>query len=708
MIFVGSQLLDRLFGQANSGRNLCKVLALAALTLATTPCSAGGIFYFLPCFQDGHPVALERATLLSSRSRVVVSDNEMEYVLDQTFLNNNDQTLEGVFLLPYDPNYPPENLSITINRAAEAPEHLLPEQFLPLLFEFTRGIGDPCLLELAGKGAFVVRHLLLAPKKEKTIQVRFFIRKKTASEDFIQVSLPLWGERFSVGPVAGLEILVRFKMSVPIRAVFSFTHEISLFREAPHRVMASFRSQHKAVRQDFSVFAALRGTDFDARVLCQRTSEGGGVFMTILCPPLARLRQQPIPKDVVFAVDISGSIPPAMRELSQRLITSGLQRLGEQDRFNIVTIGTKTGLMQKGLVPSTPENLTEAVRYLNSLSYGGGTDLFNGIMTSLDQFSLSRRQRFIVLITDGKPTVGNLDPQGLIDAVRQGNRLGAKIFAAALGDGADTALLWQLSEISRGATVHIHGRGPSEGEINKFYEGINQPLVRNISVRLEDAAQADAIPSVVPDMSGETPAFVFGSYDQLKGATLTVGVKAQVLGRSHTFSRSCDPSASTHVKPNILLVHAMRKMAKFMEDERQKGFESGGSATLRALADEYGFKRAVSGRYPAREWGRLYWLYQTSLTPQQIESADVRRVGEKLFRREGEEWVDGSFQLIFETTTVSFLSEAYFELIRKSPLLGQYFALGPRVTLVMDSKVIKVVDGAENTQTSEGLISPFK
>ncbi|MGB9617121.1 MAG: vWA domain-containing protein [Desulfomonilaceae bacterium] len=707
MIFVRSQWWDVFFGQAGSGRKLCKVVALAALTLATTPCSAGGIFYFLPYFEDGHPVALERAAVVSSRSRVVVSDAEMEYVLDQTFYNNNEQTLEGVFLLPYDPSSPPERLSIVIDRAAVAPERLAPEQFLPLLFEFTRGIADPCLLELAGKGAFVVRRLRLGPKKEKSIQTRFFIRK-TASEDFMQATVPLWGERYSLGPVAGLEILVRFKMSIPIRAVFSFTHEISLLREAPHRVTASFRSQHKPVRQDFSVVAALRGTDFAARMLCQKTSEGGGVFMTILCPPLAAQRQQSLPKDVVFAVDISGSIPPAMRELSHRLIISGLQRLGEQDRFNIVAIGTKTGLMQKGLAPSMPENLTEAVRYLNTLEYGGGTDLFNGVMTCLDQFSPSRRQRFVVLITDGKPTVGNLDPQGLINAVRQGNRLGAKIFSAALGDGADTALLWQLSEMSRGAAVHIHGVGPFEGEINRFYEGINQPVVRNISLQLEGASQADAMPSVIPDMSGEAPAFVFGSYDQRKTGAVAVGVKALVQGRSQTLSRSCDPSASSRIKPNILLVYAMRKMAKLMEDERQKGFEAGGSATLRALAEEYGFKRPTAGRYPAREWGRLYWLYQTSLVPRQVESEDFRRVGEKLFRREGGEWVDVSFQPVFETTLVHFLSERYFELIRERPWLGQYFALGQNVTLAVDSKAIKVEAGVEGVQPSEGDHAPLK
>ncbi len=693
MIFVGSQSLDGFFGQAGSGRKLCTAVALVALTLVTTPCSAGGILHFLPYFEEGHPVALERATLVSSRSRAVVSDAETEYVLEQTFLNKNEETLECVFVLPYDPNSPPERLSIVIDRAAATPERLGPQQFLSLLFELTRGIEDPCLLELAGKGAFIVRHLRLAPKREKTIQIRYLMRRM-ASEDFIQVSVPLWGERFSLGPVGSLEILVRFKMSVPVRAVFSFTHEISLFREAPHRVMASCRSLHKAVRQDFEVFAALRGREFDGRVLCQQTSEGGGVFMTILCPPLADKRRQAFPKDVVYAVDISGSIPSPMRELSERLIISGLQRLGEEDRFNIVAISTRIGLMQKGLAPATPENLTEAVRYLNTLEYGGGTDLFNGIMTSLDQFPPSRRQRFVVLITDGKPTVGNLDPQGLMDAVRQGNRLGVKVFAAALGDGADTALLWRLSEMSRGVTLHVHGVGPFESEINKFYEGITQPLVRNVSVQLEDAPQVATIPSVIPDLSGGAPAFVFGSYDQRRAGPVAVVIKAQVQGRSQTLTRACDPRASSLVKPNILLIYAMRKMAQLMEDERRKGFEAGGSATLRAFAKEYGFKRPTSGRYSAREWGRLYWLYQTSLAPQQIESEDFRRVGEKLFRRDGGEWVDASLQPVFETQTLSFLSEGYFDLVRNSPWLGPYLALGPHVTLVVDSKAIRITPGA--------------
>jgi len=674
---------------------------IVALVFLLVPSSslAGGIFHFLPCYEDGHPVPLERAIVVSSKTRVVVSDTELEYVIDQTFLNNNDQMLEGVFMLPYEAEFPPQQASVTINGAASAPEMLSPDQSLDLLFQLTREMEEPSLLELAGKGVFVVRHLRLAPKKEKSIQVRLLVRKKV-SDDLLEVSVPQWGERFSLGPVAGFEILVRFKMSVPVRAVFSPTHEVSILREAPHRATVSFRSLNKPVKQDLVVFATLRGTAFDARIFCKRTTEGDGFFMAILLNPFSDRRLKARPKDVVFALDVSGSISPVMRQASQRVVVTGIQRLGGEDRFNVVSIGTRIGAMHKGLLPASQENMTEAVRYLNSLEYGGGTDLFNGIMVSLEQFSASKRQRYVVLLTDGSPTVGNVDRQTFTEAVEKANRYGARIFSIGLGNGADTALLWQLSQVTRGSTIQVNGVGPFEGEINKFYEGITHPSVTDTSMYFENAIQVDSIPSTVPDMSGESATFVLGTYEQDKSAPFNVTVKARVSGRGNVISRSCDSGAPDQIKAYIPLIYAMRKAAKLMENERMKGLQQGESEALRFLSEKYGFKQPGTGRYPGREWGQLYWLYQTSLVPSLVESEDFRRIGGKLFRREGAAWVDTNFRPDFSTKTVRFLSDDYFDLVKNSPRLGQYLCLGQNVTIALDANAVTVLSEGSATNTS--------
>lgn len=666
------------------------MVATVLLLLMSSPSLAGGILHFLPCYEDGHPVPLERAVVVSSRARVVVSDTELEYVYDQTFLNNNDHTVDCIYMLPYDAASPPHTVSVTINGAPTALKPLPPDQSLQMLFQLTRDMGDPSLLELAGKAVFVVSHLRLGARKEKFIQVRL-VEKKRVSADFMGLFVPMWGERYSLGPVAGFEIFVRFKMSFPIRAVLSPTHEIFVSREAPHRATISVKSQNRRVKNDLIVLAVLRGADFDARVFCQRTSDLEGVFMAILTPPLADKGQKALPKDVVFALDISGSVPPAMREFSQQVLMSGVRRLGNDDRFNIVTIGTRIGIMHKGLVTATKDNATEAFRFLNSLDYGGGTDLFNGVISSLEQFVSGRRQRYLVLLTDGRPSVGTLDSRVLKEAVVRANRYGARIFSMALGEMADTALLWQLSEFTKGATIHVHGGGQWADQINKFYEGITQPLVSNISINFKNVNQVEAIPSTIPDMSVEAATFVFGNYQLNHAEPLLVTVKARVRDRVLSISRSCNAEAPEKIRFYIPLIHAMRKTARTMEVERLSGLQMGTLESLRSLAQEYGFRVPPSGRYVGRDWGHLYWEYQTSMVPSQVESDGFRRVGEKLFRRIGTQWVDTKFNPNLVVHTVPFLSREYFDLIQNSPWLGQYLCMGQEVTVVVGDKAVKVV-----------------
>ncbi len=682
--------------------NLLRLSILATalvLLLDASPSSAGGLLHFLPCYEEGQPIPLERARVVSSRARIVVSDTAVEYLIDQTFLNNNDQTVECIFIYPYEVGSPPDMASLTINGEDVTPEQLPPEQFFPLLFELTRGMADPSLLELAGKGAFLVRHLSLGPRKEKSVHVRFFVRKK-ASSDLITVMVPLWGERFSLGPVAGFEILLRFKVSVPIKSIFSTTHEISVLREAPHRATISLRSQKKSVNNDLLVFAILGGTDFDASLLCEKTSELEGVFMVILTPPSTDKERKIVPKDVVFALDVSGSVTPLMRELSQQVVMLGLRRLGTADRFNIVTIGTSIGAMQKGLVPVTQENVIDAIRYLNSVQYGGGTDLYNGIMTSLEKFSTARRQGYVVLLTDGRPTVGILDPQAITEAVRGLNRYGAKIFSIALGEFADTALLWRLSEITKGSTTKFESVGTFESHTNKFYEGITQPWVRDISLDFENADRVESIPSIIPDISGDTAMFVFGSYVLKTPGPLVVKVRARVHGRNQSIYRSCASATPEEIGGYIPLLYAMRRVAKMVEMDHLKGSEEGLLESLRFLSEEYGFKQEAGGKYLHGGWRPLYWLYQTSLIPSQVEQEGFRRQGQKLFRRTGSQWVDTNFRPDLPVQEVAFLSNDYFDLIRKSPWLGKYFSLGQCITVVGNAKAFKVVPNSESSELS--------
>jgi Ca-activated chloride channel family protein len=665
-------------------------VVLGFVSLSDTPCQAGGILHFLPALEEGRPLALERAMVLHSRSRVTVSDSSLEYVMDQTFYNNNEQSLEATFLLPFDAGSPSGNTSVTVNGTPTAFIVLRAEEALLLITELTLGMGDPSLLELCGRSLLVVRSVQLASKREKSVQVRFTVPRAPA-QDQLELRIPLHGERFSLGPVSGLEILVRFKMSMSVRAIFSPTHEVSVTREAPHRAVASFRSENKPVRQDFALIATFLGSDLDLRFFCHRNPRARGSFLAVVSPPLVKTHKKDLPKDIVFVVDRSGSIDKISRGLLEESILHGLEGLGEQDRFNVIAVGTKTMLMQRGLIPARKENIVEAVRYLNTLDHTGGTDLYNGILAGLEQFSSGKRQRFLILVGDGRPTIGVVNFERIGEGVRKANRLGVRIFAVALGDRADTALLGQLTEGARGTVVHLRRSDGFESDIRRFYESISAPAVTDLTLDFENIVPEEIIPDTIPDVSSQDGAFLLGRYYEERDVSSRVSLRARVHGRMQTISRSFDFPAITEARPYIPVIWGMRKMARLMERERTKGPEPAIIEDMSSLADEFGFKKVLSGKYPGRDWGKLYWAFRTSLIPSEVEAEGFKRIGAKLFRREVSGLVDCEFRPFMEVREITFLSDEYFQLIKTDPVLGTHLSIGPDVTIVRQGKALKIV-----------------
>ena len=70
----------------------------------------------------------------------------------------------------------------------------------------------------------------------------------------------------------------------------------------------------------------------------------------------------------------------------------------------------------------------------------------------------------------------------------------------------------------------------------------------------------------------------------------------------------------------------------------------------------------------------------------------MRRAGGKTFYRVDGVWIDSEFkeESKLEETAVTFGSDEYFALLKKTPKLGNYFSLGERVVVVFEGRVYKV------------------
>ncbi len=663
---------------------------LAILVLLPVQSLAGGILHVFPPTLKGETFAVARPTVLRSSTHITVSESFLEYRIDQTFYNNNDFPVKAYYLFPLDGAESPQRAQVKIDGISNSFEMVSSSRVLTLLRDLTVRMRDPSLLGLAGKQMLVVRSVSLGAKQQRSFSVRYRI-PFTGTADHLEIDCPLAGERYSVGPVADLIIRVRFKMSRTVRNVFSPSHNISVFRESPNRCVVTVRQQEERVSEDFQLLTTFSGRGLGLSLFTHRPKGGKGTFLAFIATPVFGSRGGEPEKDVVFLIDGSGSMDPANLQRSRRAVTFCLSRLRNRDRFNVLTIGTRTGKLAAKLLPVTKENVTKAVGMVNSIGETGATDLHNGLMSALEQFTSRRRRAVLMLVGDGRSTVGITNPRAILAAVKRYNDVGARVFVLALGEQPDMATLDKVAGATKGSVFHYSGKEDFRSVMNRFLARVSPPRVSQISLTFQGISPQNVFPSPIPDLFGRQSAIVLGRYEA-KGAVRGVAeLRAKVRGRFDVVKKTFSFPAVEERRPYLPRLWAMRRLSGLLEQEWFRGPEIAVRNRIGKLAEEFGFRvPTLVGKTPAtehphtegNELGILLWRLRRSNLASDLESPEIRIVDGKVFRLKGARWLDVRFRSSMPSTTVNFLGNDYFSLLQRDPGIGKFLAIGPQVTIV--------------------------
>lgn len=674
------------------------LLFLIAFLLVMAPgwCSAGGILHVFPPTHEGESYAVARPEVLVSKTLITVSESEIEYQIDQTFFNDNDFPLKGVFLLPIERDADSSSAEVRINGMTEDSSIVAPPDFFPILRELTVEMKDPSLLGLAGKHILKVSPLNIGARQQVASRVQYK-RPLLLQKDELELAVPLAGERYALGPVGQFEVVVRFKMSRRVAGIFSDSHHVSTVREAPHRCVVSTRAEHQNVRTDFHLLTTFGSADLDFRIFTHRPPERKGIFMAMLVPPVSASESRAQAKDVVFVLDISGSPGASEFEFAKRVLLEGVTRLAPRDRFNIVSIGSRVQKMANRLAPVDHETICKAVQYVGSIMRTGGTDVYNGFLDSLDQLTSTKRSCFIMFVGRGRATVGITKPEAIIDATRRDNKVRARFFALGLGEQADIALLDKMATSNRGGFFHAKDPQQSQAIAEEFLSRVSPPLLTDLSLNLQGLSSDAMHPDPIPDIFSPEGRTVLGRYagDTDISARVRFGGKAQ--GRTRMVTQTVGFPLEDRQHPFLPAVWAMRETARLLERDRLKGTESGAREEAKKLAKEFGFKlpatlldaspQSASGE---REFASLLWLFKTSNVVSDVIADGIRTVEDKVFRFDKTGWTDMEEQGLLPIRPIAFLSDDYFSLVQNRSQLGTYLALGPDITLVLDKEVLRI------------------
>ncbi|MBD1860946.1 MULTISPECIES: VIT domain-containing protein [Trichocoleus] len=329
-----------------------------------------------------------------------------------------------------------------------------------------------------------------------------------------------------------ISVTVEINAGVAIQEIHSPSHQIQII---PQGAIAQIKlaGGDTIPNKDLILRYQVSGAETQTTVLTE-AGDRGGHFAVYLIPAIQYRLDQMVPKDVVFLIDTSGSQAGAPLAQCQELMRRFIQGLNPDDTFSIIDFSDTTQQLSPVPLPNTPQNQQQAIRYVNRLTAGGGTEMLRGIRAVLN-FPVTDpgRLRSIVLLTDGY--IGNENQ--ILAEVQRHLQPSTRLYSFGAGSSVNRFLLNRVAEIGRGISRVIRHDEPTDQVTEQFFRQINNPVLTNIQLQWEGAGSEPIFyPSAPPDLFAEQPLVLFGRKEDKHSGKLHIsGIAAGGKRYQQTF-----------------------------------------------------------------------------------------------------------------------------------------------------------------------------
>ncbi|CAG2250624.1 unnamed protein product [Mytilus edulis] len=216
----------------------------------------------------------------------------------------------------------------------------------------------------------------------------------------------------------------------------------------------------------------------------ERKFDGGevlvvdGYFVHFFAPS----GMKPIPKDILFILDVSGSMSGVKIQQQRDAMDKILQDLNEEDRFNIMEFSSQSTLWQESLVSVNSNTTLNAREFSQRMAASGGTkanDALEKGIQFLNNVELdSQRIKLIVFLTDGRAETAS---HKILKNVKTYNTKGITMFSLAFGNNADYTFIKKLAVQNKGIARRIFEDSDSSLQIKGFYDEISSATLQNLT-----------------------------------------------------------------------------------------------------------------------------------------------------------------------------------------------------------------------------------
>ncbi|MDK1020438.1 MAG: VWA domain-containing protein [Candidatus Hydrogenedentes bacterium] len=229
-----------------------------------------------------------------------------------------------------------------------------------------------------------------------------------------------------------------------------------------------------------------------------------------------------LPKDVTFVVDASKSILQRKLDLTVRGLKEGFRLLRPEDRFNVVVFRGNARSFREKLTPVSNEEIQRAIDFLEGMESRGTTDLYKAVRLVIAEAPRPGLPGIVVVLSDGRPTAGNLSGRDLINALTSENVYGNTIFTFGGGNTVNRYLMDLLAYRNKGMTVIAPRVEDIDDYLPVFLSQINDAILVNLRADYGRIDEDTVYPRTLPDFYRGRVVTVYGKFDAARDKELVL------------------------------------------------------------------------------------------------------------------------------------------------------------------------------------------
>ena len=536
--------------------------------------------------------------------------------VEQTFSNNTEAYMEGVYAFPLPDSAAVHSLEMLIGErriVGQIRERAQAKQ----VYQAARKAGKKAsLVEQQRPNLFTNRVANIAPGEEVTVRMEY-VQAVAFSADAFSLRFPMtitprympgapigqvgtleeggvlvadpyhgWAVPTDQVPDAGaisprldprvgndhqpinpIQITALLDMGMPLATVESPYHDIALSRRAGVYSISLVNGVSEMDRDFVLNWKPVSGATPQAALFTEKVGEDYfGLLMVV--PPAAERRTSTMPREVVFVVDTSGSMGGVSMEQARASLRLALQQLRPQDRFNIIEFNSHHRALYRTAMPADRHHLQQAQEFVRLLDASGGTEMLPALHAALKPTGpadVLREQvalRQVIFITDG--AVGN--ETALFETLS--SQLGSsRLFTVGIGSAPNSWFMRKAAEFGRGSHTHIGDLREVGQKMAALFEQLAHPAAVNLQVKWPVAAEA--WPQRIPDLYQGEPLSLAANF----GATPPSGellVSGEINGehwqKQVQFAAAPDTAAAA-ARSGIGSIWARRKIAGLLDQK---------------------------------------------------------------------------------------------------------------------------------------------